>query len=79
MGNIKGRRASGRLAQEGRQRCKKERGKRREESLSIGEESKFKGTRDPKAVERHAEKQERTKERKRSERDCVTVEGNREV
>lgn len=30
--------------------AKRREGKRREESLSIGEESKFKGRRDPKAV-----------------------------
>lgn len=49
--------------------------KRREESADTGEESKFKGRKIPKAVERerHAEMQERTKERNVRGRDCVTA------
>lgn len=72
IGDIKGRRVAGRHAQEGRQRCKKEKGKkRREESLSIGEESKFKGKRDLKAVARDTLRSRREQKRGKEAREIV--------
>lgn len=54
--------------------------KRREESLSIGGGMEIQREERPESrSERHAEKQERTKERKRSERDWVSAAGNREA
>lgn len=48
--------------------------KRREERLSVGGGIEIQREERPESrSERHAEKQERTKERKRSERDCVTA------